>query len=613
MIQRIAVAAALAALIFGCTGTVTGPTADTLVEDAGGQPPSPDGGQPPGPDGGQPPGPDGGQPPGPDGGPGPSDGGTPVISADRVTTWNPGILADSPLGLALGADGLPQRTTLCATVNPGGNIQAAIDSCPANQVVQLSAGTFTISSTIQLKSNVVLRGTGSGTGGTTIVKTGGGTVLAIGTERDQICYSGNGQGVALTADAPKDTTSITVGSAASTFHVGDLIVIDQVDATPVVIGDCLYFKRHSGSSYRSIAQVDQVTAVNASAGTLSLGAALHWSYTAGSPTFAQAYRINSSPTVSWAGIESLRIQGGTAGSYDGQSAGGIDIANAAFCWVKDVQTDQTIGGMHVRLGAVYRSVVRDSYFHNSANYGFALDCYGIVLGCFSADNLIENNIARYMNKPILMSVSGGGNVIGYNYADNSWANNDWQENNIDCHCSFPHMELIEGNYAPHMGATATHGNAGYLTFFRNYGSTVFASPSVADSSEPRGNNITAFELDGIDVGMNVVGNVLGTAGVTQVYDQYIASQPPSIYELGEGTGGTGQSSTVVQTLFRTGNYDYYHQATEWNNNVQQALPDSLYLKQQPAWWPAGTTWPWAGPDLSPMVQQLPAKARSDGM
>jgi hypothetical protein len=542
------------------------------------------------------------------------DGGTPVIAADRLTRWNPGILADSPLGLALGADGLPQRATLCATVNPGGNIQAAIDSCAANQVVQLSAGTFTVSSTIQLKSKVVLRGAGSGTGGTTIVKTGGGTVLAIGTERDQICYSGNGQGVALTVDAPKEATSITVGSAASTFQIGDLIVIDQVDATPVVIGDCQYFKRSQNhSSYRSIAQVEQVTAVNASAGTLSLGAALHWSYTAGTPTFAQAYRVNSSPTVSWAGIESLRIQGGTMGSYDGQSAGGIDIANAAFCWVKDVQTDQTIGGMHVRLGAAYRCVVRDSYFHHSAHYGFAEDCYGIVIGCFSADNLIENNIVRYMNKPILMDVSGGGNVIGYNYADNSWADQDWQEVNIDSHCSFSHMELVEGNFAPHMGATVTHGNAGYLTFFRNYASSVFASPSVADSSQPRGNNITSLELQGSDVGMNVVGNVLGTEGVTQVYDQYSASQPPSIYELGEGIGGTGQSSVVVQTLLRTGNYDYFHQATEWNNNVPETLPTSFYLNQQPAWWPAGTNWPWAGPDLSPMVKHLPAKDRSDAL
>ena len=82
------------------------------------------------------------------------------------------------------------------------------------------------------------------------------------------------------------------------------------------------------------------------------------------------------------------------------------ISNAAFCWVKDVQTDQTIGGMHIRLGAAYRCVVRDSYFHHSKNYGFGTDCYGIVLGCFSADNLIENNIARYMNKPILLIVRG---------------------------------------------------------------------------------------------------------------------------------------------------------------------------------------------------------------
>ena len=30
-------------------------------------------------------------------------------------------------------------------------------------------------------------------------------------------------------------------------------------------------------------------------------------------------------------------------------AGGIDISNAAYCWVKDVQTDGTIGGMHISL------------------------------------------------------------------------------------------------------------------------------------------------------------------------------------------------------------------------------------------------------------------------
>ena len=226
---------------------------------------------------------------------------------------------------------------------------------------------------------------------------------------------------------------------------------------------------------------------------------------------------------------------------------------------------------------------------------------------------MENNIARYQNKPILLNVSGGGNVIAYNYADNSWADNGWQEVNIDNHCSFSHMELIEGNWAPHMGATVTHGNGGYLTFFRNYSSTVFADPSVADSTLPRTGNITALELQGTDVGMNVVGNVLGKTGVTQIYDNYTGSDPASIYELGQGIGGQGQSDVVVQTLLRTGNWDAFHGSTQWDASGVQTLPSSLYRSAKPTWWPQGTSWPWVGPDLNPTVQTLPAKARSDAM
>src|SRR5262245_46447045 len=183
------------------------------------------------------------------------------IPADRTTTWDPGITSDVPLGMPLGADGLPQRTIVCATVDPGGNIQAAIDSCPANQVVQLGAGTFDITATIQLKSNVVLRGAGSGTGGTIVHKTNGGTVIAIGTERDGVCYSGIGRGHALTADAAKESKVVTLGQAASGFGAGDLVWIDQLDVDPVVIGDCRYFKRNDASGYRSLAQVNEVASV----------------------------------------------------------------------------------------------------------------------------------------------------------------------------------------------------------------------------------------------------------------------------------------------------------------------------------------------------------------
>ena len=533
-------------------------------------------------------------------------GSTDIVPADRGTVWNPGILADGQLGLPLGSDGIPQRATVCATLSPGANIQAAIDSCPEGQVVQLTAGTFSVSSTVTLAKGVVLRGAGyqGGPTGTTIARTGGGTVLAIGADRDATCYGGTGYG--LTQDGVKETTTLSVGSAAANFLAGDLALLDAVDDGTIQQGDCSFFKRVSG---RSSSQRVEIKAVDSASGTLTLSSPLHWTFFSGSPYQAQITRA-ARTTTKWAGIEHLRVQGGTNTSYDGAMAGGIDISNAAYCWVKDVQTDGTIGGMHVSLTGTYRCVVRDSFIHHSANYGFGADCYGIVLRCGAADNLIENNIVRYMNKPILFNASGGGNVIAYNYADNSWATPPaWQEVNIDCHCSFPHMELMEGNYAPHMGASNTHGNAGYLTYFRNYASSYFAPPAVYGSTAAQTGNVTALEFDGGDLNMNVVGNVLGMAGLSTVYDAY-NSGPYSIYEL--GANGLGATDVAATSVYRQGNFDTVHNTTVWNPaSGPQTLPSSLYLQAKPGWWPSGTSWPWAGPDLSPMVGALPAKARSD--
>ena len=67
--------------------------------------------------------------------------------------------------------GIPNRTTVCATVNPLGggqddfaNIQNAINKCPAGEVVQLGAGAFTVHMAdlpIQISTGIVLRGTGA--------------------------------------------------------------------------------------------------------------------------------------------------------------------------------------------------------------------------------------------------------------------------------------------------------------------------------------------------------------------------------------------------------------------------------------------------------------------
>jgi hypothetical protein len=536
----------------------------------------------------------------------------------RTTKWNPGILFDGQLHKPLGADGLPVRDTICASPAPGADLNAAISACADGKVVQLAAGTYTVSSTVDLTKGVVLRGAGSqgaGSGGTTIVKTGGGPVLSIGGTQDRGCNAGGyGPAVALTHDAIKETTTVEVGSAASGFSAGDFAIIDEVDDMTVQEGDCNYFKR---VDKRSTGERVEITSV--SGGALTLSSPLHWTFRAAAPYSAQIAKVTL-PVVKWAGIEHLAIQGGTNPGYPGQTAGGIDIADAAYSWVKDVQTDGTIGGMHVAMTGTFRVVVRDSDFHNSAKYGFGADCYGIVLRCSAADNLVENNVARFMNKPILFNVSGGGNVVAYNYADNSWATPPtWQEINVDTHCAFPHMELVESNYAPHMGATITHGNAGYMTFFRNYSSGQFASPAVWGSTDRQDNNIAALQFDSGDYKMTVIGNVLGSSsandlGTAPVSAEYTISMPgkPGIFEVGDGPKHSGTGDVAWTSLWWTGNFDTVSKKVVWNPAIAaHTMPASLYLKAKPAWWPAGAAWPWAGSDLTPMVGTLPAKARSE--
>src|SRR5437016_13570382 len=60
--------------------------------------------------------------------------------------------------------GIPNRAAICASLDPGSTaaqIDAAIAACPPDQVVFLTAGTFTLSTGLNMKSDVTLRGAGA--------------------------------------------------------------------------------------------------------------------------------------------------------------------------------------------------------------------------------------------------------------------------------------------------------------------------------------------------------------------------------------------------------------------------------------------------------------------
>src|SRR6202044_2470425 len=102
-------------------------------------------------------------------------GGVLPIDGDASANWK--------MAGMLSVGGIPNRTTICATVEPLGSghddtsdIQNAINSCPDEQVVSLAAGTFTIAegNFVLIPKDITLRG--AGPGATILTRKGGATL-----------------------------------------------------------------------------------------------------------------------------------------------------------------------------------------------------------------------------------------------------------------------------------------------------------------------------------------------------------------------------------------------------------------------------------------------------
>src|SRR5438552_13425145 len=157
-----------------------------------------------------------------------------IIDRSRAVDWSAGNQGV--------AGGIPNRTTICATLNPGATaaqINAAIAACPANQVVFLNAGTYNITGlNFGSKNNVTLRGAGPDR---TFLKFNGAD--GCGGFAGDVCIKGEdvlaqtwpghapeevGHFHVWTGGYAQGSTQITVDSTAS-LSVGMTIVLDQLD------------------------------------------------------------------------------------------------------------------------------------------------------------------------------------------------------------------------------------------------------------------------------------------------------------------------------------------------------------------------------------------------
>ena len=527
-----------------------------------------------------------------------------IIPPDRLCDWTPGVNVGVP-------GGIPHRTVIGSTVDgavygtgavdASAALGAAIDTCPAGQVVFIPAGTYRLDRRIYRPQarNITIRGAGMGQ---TILKATSKTqVLLLGTAD----WPRATAGLAIIAGATKGSTVLTVADTAS-ITVGKLVRIEQ-DDLPYVISNVAPTKSH-----KLLSAMFRVTAKTAT--TVSVMPPLPVAFTR-SPTLVQ-YGV---PPVTNTGVEDLTID------CNSIAWTGLEFDQAWGCWIKNVEITRSTG-RQMFLICFVNGEIRHNYTHDVVGGGPNHE--GIDLYQDGSFNLIEDNIAYNGGFPgiILGDSKGGcsGNVIAYNFA---YAANTGVSTMAGMDISVSHgphnlMNLVEGNITECLGSDGYFGSSSHITLARNWFTATH--PTATE-------NLIAVNIGRWNNYFNLVGNVLGTSSFSAA-GQFQPETPfsyttPVIYKLGfpnmgnngfsktwgpttppdyttqaanqpggdsHGTGGKALQEldlNVKNTLLRHGNYDYLNHSIAWAAAItDQAIPNSYFRSSKPAWF-GNLAWP----------------------
>lgn len=526
--------------------------------------------------------------------------------------------------------GIPTYTKYATEVDAqtygGGNIDATshiqglLDSCAQDYYVYAPAGTYRIDGTLIIRSRKMLKGAGQGV--TTLTKGG--------TSNVPLVYLGNG-GIwddvsgspdpRVISSAVKNSSLVTLEATPTGITTGDLMILTQVNSGDVTNYGYDGSQQTNGGSQgitglpwgvgtRSLGQFIEISGI--SGNDLSTTFPLHW--TSDINLTPWAYHVPVGDVTSKAGLENLTVtQPSAIASHL------IWLYGARQCWVKDVEISNVwadaIWGYFALQCEFSRNYVHTpvSGFGNSA-------AYGIVLSMYCTNCLVEDNILSYIGIAGIENHGGSsGNVMGYNFFyDLHYSSDSYLAGGVHaCHGAHPKMNLWEGNVANKGAADYIWGSSSHNTYFRNYFRGWQSDTQTICNS--------CVQVSKKQYYYNIVGNVLGTSGKPTMYQvapngdgytppEYVSYTTKVIYMIGVDWQGAGaHDSGVEPTLLRHGNYDYVNNGIIWDSSIaNHTIPNSLYLTGKPTWW--GTEpWPPIGPDLAPMVSNIPAKTRYEAM
>jgi hypothetical protein len=518
-----------------------------------------------------------------------------IVSSDRRIVWAAGVPGGIPhFPTAIEATKAPYNAVGNGIADDTNAIQKAIDACPAGQAVFLPPGNYRITSTLEIRNRIVLRG--AGVGQTTLTH-------AAGPGFTMINMSNGGQyevATSVTAGTIKGSTHIAVFDG-TLFSVGKYVYLRQTNSSLVSIvgnnGTPTWVSRNNDA--KAMSQLNRIVAKSGNNLTLERPYYLD---------MPNSPEIGVVDLMEGGGIEDLSIERTDGAS--GNDGSNINIDTVAHGWIKNVSSTNTARA-HFRLTLCFQCEIRECVANslNSAFHHGGGHAYGYFQFDWNSDNLIENNIAVGCRHSLILEGGGSDSIIAYNYTANTYMNDEgthWLGGDTDTHAAHPFMNLFEGNYTTKLAHDNTFGSASHNTSFRCY----FLNDSAA--LKPPHMARWAVDIENHSWFDNIVGCVIGQPGDkgVQYADQNTDSLTLASYRLGFWSSTYAPCDPNVRaTTSIHGTYDFIGNMVTWDpKNPNHTLPGSLYLSSKPSWW-GNLPWPAFGPDLNPMIGTIPAEVR----
>jgi len=536
---------------------------------------------------------------------------SPILNSSQAINWSNS-----------GVGGIPARTTNCASLTSTATVSAinsALASCASGQTVYLAAGTYTIAGTINVPSNVTLRGAGANQTILNATGTGAGYVVALGS--GAVSYSPTN----ITSGATAGSTSIVLASTSGVTTNSYLTIAETNNSSFVSAsgseGPCTWCDGWTSDGHLARGQIVQVTGVSGTTVTISPG--LYSAY-ANTPI-----AVPFTMSASYAGVENLQVHANNTG-YNAN----YGLTTCAYCWVKGVESNYTDGDQ-VSVYWGFRDEIRDSYFSNAFVHESGSNDQSIRLALKTSATLVENNILERCHVSIMFEWGAAGNVAAYNYTEGELDQNTstFVIGGFDFHGAHPQFNLLEGNVATVIEPDSIWGTSSHITAFRNWtiGTNQVCTPytgrgTVSCTSTYAFQAARAMDVSYLSTLDNFVGNVVGSAQAesmlaygtaamtktdsveypaTRSYDSVVYNWSFGYGEANDDGTGTGCSggtppchlAGTSATDLLHGNYSNITGTTTWATGVTQTLPASFYLTAKPSWW-GSLPYPAIGPDVT---------------